>query len=86
MRPVTAGSEAAVYSSKPARDMLPGIVLPLVWSINGPLNSGAFVRFLEDVFGPLGVRPSDLATLFHYRTYINIGALSKLFAEFGPPE
>ena len=85
-RPVTAGSQAAVYSSKLARDMLPGIVTPLVWSINGPLNSGAFLRFLEDVFGRLDARPEDLSALFHYRMYINVGALSKLFAEFGMPE
>ncbi len=85
-RPVTVGTQAAVYSSKMARDMLPGIIVPLVWSINGPLKSEVFVRFLEDVFGPLDVEPSDLATLFHYRMYINIGALSRLFAEFGLPE
>lgn len=85
-RPVTTGVQAAVYSSKMARDMLPGIIVPLVWSVNGPLKCEVFARLLEDVFGPLDLEPSDLATLFHYRMYINIGALSRLFAEFGFPE
>ena len=85
-RPVTTGTQAAVYSSKMARDMLPGIIVPLVWSINGPLKCEVFARLLEDVLGPLDIEPSDLATLFHYRMYINIGALSRLFAEFGFPE
>jgi phosphohistidine swiveling domain-containing protein len=85
-RPVTIGTEAAVYSSKMARDMLPGIIVPLVWSVNGPLKCEVFAHLLEDVFGPLDIEPSDLATLFHYRMYINIGALSRLFAEFGFPE
>ncbi len=85
-RPVTVGTRAAVYSNKMARDMLPGIIVPLVWSVNGPLKSAVFVRFLENVFGPLDVEPSDLATLFHYRMYINVGALSRLFSEFGLPE
>jgi pyruvate,water dikinase len=85
-RPVTAGTQAAVYSSKMARDMLPGIIVPLVWSVNGPLMGEVFVRFLEDVFGSLDVHPDELATLFHYRVYINIGSLSRLFAEFGLPE
>lgn len=85
-RPVTAGTQAAVYSSKMARDMLPGIIFPLVWSVNGPLMGEVFVRFLEDVFGPLEIEPDELATLFHYRVYINIGSLSRLFAEFGLPE
>ena len=85
-RPVTAGSQTAIYSSRMARDMLPGVILPLVWSVNGPLKSRVFLRFLEDVFGPLEVRAEDLGALLHYRFYINIGALSRLFAEFGLPE
>ena len=85
-RPMTTGTQAAVYSSKMARDMLPGIIVPLVWSVNGPLKCEVFAHLLEDVLGPLDLEPSDLATLFHYRMYINVGALSRLFAEFGFPE
>ncbi len=86
VRPITVGADAAVYSSRMARDMLPGLIKPLVWSINGPVMGDAHVRFLEEVFGPLNVTSADLATLFHYRVYINIGALSRLAAEFGFPE
>jgi len=85
-RPITTGTRPAVYSSRMARDMLPGVVLPLVWSVNGPVVSRAFLAFLEDVLGPLDVRPEELSTLIHHRFYINIGALSRLFAEFGLPE
>ena len=85
-RPITAGAQTAIYSSKMARDMLPGVIMPLVWSVNGPLKSRVFLRFLEDVFGPLEIRAEDLGALLHYRFYINIGALSRLFAEFGLPE
>jgi len=85
-RPMTTGRQAAVYSSKMARDMLPGVIVPLVWSVNGPLMGEVFIRFLEDVFGPLDIEPDDLATLIHHRVYINIGSLSRLFAEFGLPE
>lgn len=86
VRPITAGARPSIYSSRMARDMLPGIILPLVWSVNGPLKSGVFLSFLEDVFGPLDVDASELGTLIHYRFYINVGALSRLFAEFGLPE
>lgn len=85
-RPVTTGTQAAVYSSRMARDMLPGVILPLVWSINGPAKSRVFLAFLEDVLGPLDVAPEDLGALIHHRFYINIGSLSRLFAEFGLPE
>lgn len=85
-RPVTTGTLTAVYSSRMARDMLPGVILPLVWSVNGPDKSRAFLAFLEDVLGPLDVAPDDLGALIHHRFYINIGALSRLFAEFGLPE
>lgn len=66
--------------------MLPGVILPLVWSVNGPAKSRVFLAFLEDVLGPLDVAPEDLGTLIHHRFYINIGALSRLFSEFGLPE
>jgi pyruvate,water dikinase len=85
-RPITTGTRPAVYSSRMARDMLPGVIPPLVWSFNGPLKSRVFLRFLEDVFGPLDIRAEDLGTLLHYRFYINIGTLSRLFADFGLPE
>jgi phosphohistidine swiveling domain-containing protein len=86
VRPITVGADAAVYSSRMARDMLPGLIKPLVWSVNGPVMGDAHVRLLEQVFGPLRIDPADLATLFHYRVYINVGALSRLAAEFGLPE
>ncbi len=86
VRPITAGASAAVYSSRMARDMLPGLITPLVWSVNGPLKTRMVTRFLENVFGPLGIDPNELATLFHYRCYINVGALGRLTAEFGLPE
>ena len=85
-RPITACTHPGVYSSRMARDMLPGIVLPLVWSVNGPLKSRVFLRFLQDVLGPIDVKPEDAGALIRYRFYINIGALSRLFAEFGMPE
>ncbi|MBN2205474.1 MAG: hypothetical protein JW767_10680 [Thermoleophilia bacterium] len=85
-RPITTGGHPDIYSSRMARDMLPGIILPLVWSVNGPLMSRVFIQFLEDLLGPIDVRPEDAGTLIHYRFYINVGALSRLFAEFGFPE
>jgi pyruvate,water dikinase len=66
--------------------MLPGIILPLVWSVNGPLMSRVFIQFLEDLLGPVNITPKDAGTLIHYRFYINVGALSRLFADFGLPE
>ncbi len=85
-RPMTTGGHPDIYSSRMARDMLPGIILPLVWSVNGPLMSRVFIRFLQDLLGPIDIDPKDAGTLIHYRFYINVGALSRLFAEFGLPE
>jgi len=85
-RPITTGAHPDIYSSRMARDMLPGIILPLVWSVNGPLMSRVFIQFLEDLLGPIDVAPEEAGTLIHYRFYINVGALSRLFAEFGFPE
>lgn len=82
-RPVTGTREMNVYSSKMAKEMLPGQIKPLVWSINIPLVNGTWIRLLSEITGKLNVSPSDLARSFYYRTYFNITELGKIFREFG---
>jgi phosphoenolpyruvate synthase/pyruvate phosphate dikinase len=82
-RQITGMRALNIYSNKLAKEMLPGQIKPLVWSINIPLVNGTWVRLLSEITGKLDIRPEDLAHSFYYRTYFNIEALSKIFREFG---
>lgn len=82
-RPVTGTRNINIYSNKMAKEMLPGQIKPLVWSVNIPLVNGTWIRLLEEITGKLDVVPADLARSFYYRTYFNIAELSRIFREFG---
>ncbi len=40
-----------------AREMLPGLIKPLIWSVNIPLVNGAWVRILTELIGPNTLDP-----------------------------
>ena len=85
-RPITALTGAGrVWSSRMARDMLPGLIPPLVWSINVPVLSRVWVSLIEDALGPTDVDADDLVRSFGYRAYFNGGALGEVFASLGMP-
>lgn len=82
-RPITALKEIGIYSNKMAKEMLPGQIKPLVWSVNIPVVNGTWIGILSEITGPLAVKPEDLARQFYFRTYFNVAALTKIFGEFG---
>jgi len=82
-RPITALPERNVYSNRIAREFLPGIILPLVWSVNIPLVNGAWIRLLSECIGPNDLDPNKLAKAFHYRAYFNMGSMGQVFTSLG---
>lgn len=85
LRQITAKHDIAVYSSKMAREMLPGQVKPLVWSVNIPLVNGTWIGLLEEITGPLETKPEDLARPFYYQAYFNIAVLGRILQRIGIP-
>ncbi len=85
LRGITGNSRQHVYSNKMAQEMLPGLIKPLVWSVNIPLVNGTWIHILSRIIGKMGVRPGDLAKSFYYRTYFNVTNLAAIFKEFGVP-
>lgn len=82
-RNITGNKELNIYSSKLAKEMLPGQIKPLVWSVNIPLVNGTWIKLLSEITGYLDIRPEDLAKSFYYRTYFNIAVLGRIFMQFG---
>jgi phosphoenolpyruvate synthase/pyruvate phosphate dikinase len=74
-----------VYSNRISKEVFPGIIRPLVWSVNVPLVNGAWVRLLTELIGPNDIEPESLAGYFYYRAYFNMGALGQIFELMGLP-
>lgn len=85
LRPVTALNDIPLYSNRISREVLPGIIKPLIASINIPLVNTAWVRLFDSLLGPTGLQPQDLTRLFHYRAYFNMAAVGKIFEILGFP-
>jgi pyruvate,water dikinase len=85
LREITSLHSTVFYSNKFAREVLPGIIKPLVWSINVPLVCGAWIRFLNELVGVNDIQPFDLAKSFYYRAYFNMGTIGRIFELLGLP-
>ncbi len=77
--------EVTVYSRRIAKEVLPGLIKPLVWSINVPMVNKAWLDLLEAAVGELGLEPEELAHPFGYRAYFNMTAIGGVFEALGMP-
>ena len=85
VRPITGLDDITIYSRRIAKEVLPGMIKPLVWSINVPMVNRAWLDLLEEAVGDLGLRVEDLARAFGYRAYFNMTAFGEVFAALGMP-
>ena len=85
MRQITAMPFRNVYSNHIPREMLAGMIKPLIFSVNIPLINSVWIHFLGEITGDLGIRPEDLAKSFYYRVYFNMGVLGSIFKGLGLP-
>ncbi|NYT11274.1 MAG: hypothetical protein GKC03_01825 [Methanomassiliicoccales archaeon] len=86
MREITAFRSVNIYSNRISKEFLPGIIKPLVWSVNIPLVNGAWVRLFTELIGPNDIDPMTLAKSFYYRAYFNMGAIGQIFQAMGFPK
>lgn len=85
LREITSLHNTVLYSNHFAREVLPGIIKPLVWTINVPLVCGAWIRLFGELIGRNDIKPFDLAKSFYYRAYFNMGTVGKIFEMLGLP-
>jgi pyruvate,water dikinase len=83
LREITAVHTVDVYTNIFSKEFLPGIIKPLVWSINIPLINGAWIRVLTEMLGPNDLDANRLAKAFYYRAYFNTGVLENIFKKLG---
>ncbi len=85
VREITALKTARVYSNRISREVLPGLIRPLVWSVNTRLVNGAWVQLITEIVGATGIAPRSLSRTFYYRAYFDMGTFGRIFEEFGMP-
>ncbi len=85
IRPITAIADIPIYSRRIAKDVMPGIIKPLVWSINVPMVNTAWVRLFTEAIGPNDLDPAKLARSFAYRSYFDMRAIGDIFELMGMP-
>jgi phosphoenolpyruvate synthase/pyruvate phosphate dikinase len=85
VREITALQQRNVYSNYMSKEMLPGMIKPLVWSVNIPMKSVVFVKFMNELLGETGINPEELIKSFYYRVYFNMGVIGQAFKKLGLP-
>lgn len=85
MREISTINTVKVYSNRFSKDMMPGMIHPLIWSINIPLINSVWIGLLEEMVGKSGIKPEDLAKSFYYRSYFDMGTMGKIFNKVGFP-
>jgi phosphohistidine swiveling domain-containing protein len=83
LRDITSVDHHNIYSNRMAREMLPGIIKPLVWSVNTRLMNSVWVDIFTELIGPNDIKPEDLAKSFYYRAYFNMGTIGRIFEAVG---
>ncbi len=84
-RPIAGLDGVRVYSNRIAREVLPGLIKPLVWSVNVPVVNRAWISLFEELVGPTDLTPEQLARQFGYRAYFDMAAIGRIFEILGMP-
>jgi pyruvate,water dikinase len=85
LRTIVALQGINIYSNRIAREVLPGIIKPLVWSVNIPLVNNAWIDIFTELIGPNDLKAEELSKAFHYRAYFNMGVIGRVFEALGMP-
>ncbi|OGS53813.1 MAG: hypothetical protein A2Y20_03545 [Firmicutes bacterium GWF2_51_9] len=84
VRPITR-LDIPVFSNRISKEMLPGIIKPLVWSVNTRLVNQTWVDILKKLTGDDSFEPEKLTGHFYYRAYFNITVFGRVFERLGMP-
>jgi len=83
MRKITIVQHTDIYTNIFSKEFLPGMIKPLVWSINIQLINKAWVKLLTQLVGKNDLDFRHMAKAFYYRAYFNTGVIENLFAKIG---
>ncbi|MFO7680457.1 MAG: PEP/pyruvate-binding domain-containing protein [Chloroflexota bacterium] len=86
MREITTGGDLSIYSNRISREVLPGLIKPLIWSVNTWMVNSAWIKIFTELIGPNTIKPQDLSKAFYYQAYFSMGTIGRIFAALGMPQ
>ncbi|MBN2155309.1 MAG: glycerol-3-phosphate acyltransferase [Candidatus Lokiarchaeota archaeon] len=87
LRDITTMKHARLYSNKISKEFLPGMIKPLVFSVNIPVVNSSWKKIFRQLIG-FPARQIDVDHLtksFYYRAYFNMGVIGDIFQVVGMP-
>ncbi len=78
-------TDISIYSNRISKEMLPGIIKPLVYSVNTSLINHQWVNILTRLAGNHSITPESLTGHFYFRAYFNMATFGKIFERLGMP-
>lgn len=85
LRPITHLEGINIYSNRISREVFPGLIKPLIWSVNVPLVNTVWIELFTEMIGANDLKPADLAKSFGFRAYFNMGTIGRIFELLGFP-
>ena len=87
LREITTIKGINIYSNRIAKGFMPGIIKPLVWSVNIPVVNTSWKRLFIELIGSKAksINIHSLAKSFYYRAYFNMGVIGDIFELLGMP-
>ena len=85
LRPITGLETKNIFSNRISREFFPGLIKPLIWSVNTRLVNSAWIKLFSELTGPHDLIPEDLACSFGYRAYFNMGTVGRILSLIGLP-
>ncbi len=86
MRRITALQKVKIYSHSLAKQMVPGMLKPLVLSTLLPTAERFWKQFVMEVSNMPEDKIEPTVKVFHYNAYIDVTAVGKVFSMLGFPE
>lgn len=86
LREINSIHKVAIYSNRISKEMMPGIIKPLIFSVNVPMVVGEKILLIKELTGRKDIDPSIFVKSFYYRSYFNMGEFGEAFRSLGLPE
>lgn len=85
LREITTLKNLHIYSNRISREVMPGLIKPLIWSVNVPLVNGAWLRLFTELIGQNDLDPLSFSKSFYYRSYFNMSVIGDILETLGMP-
>ena len=87
LRAITALDSTKLFSNRISREFLPGLIKPLVWSVNIPMINSSWKDLFKEAIGSAAdsIDIHKLSKQFYYHAYFNMGIIGDIFEILGMP-